>query len=749
MKKTILMVVALLCAFSCFSQVVDFEDLTLNPNSSWIGADGTGQFTSSYLTLYNDYDINYGSWQGFGYTNGTDTESEADTNLSSCVGHGAGNSEYYVTAYVGFDWMGDYSPIPVGMKINTEIAGNFAHRGAYFCMPVALKKYVDREYPSGHFYYKLKASAYANGTLVGEREIMMADFSGDNSYMMDDWTFVDLSWIENADSLNFIALSDDANAYGILTPAYFSMDDFGAQDPNYINYTDVVDFEEFDLEENTAWYSHEETGTFQSSYLTFYSHYDEDWGAPYWEGFAYTNGTSTETNDYNDLSAATGSGNDGSENYATCYIGFYNMTGIKIDTEHSVNFENRGAYFCLPAYVSSYIGDENGTFAENQYYYSVKITAYAAGEEVANREIVMADFREDENYKMDEWTFVDFSWIANADSLYFSALSNDANEYGLLVPSYFCMDDFGAEAPVEINYTEIVDFEEFDLEENSAWYSHEETGTFQSSYLTFYSHYDEDWGAPYWEGFAYTNGTSTETNDYNDLSAATGSGNDGSENYATCYIGFYNMTGIKIDTEHSVNFENRGAYFCLPAYVSSYIGDENGTFAENQYYYSVKITAYAAGEEVANREIVMADFRDDASYKMDDWTFVDLSWIENADSLYFSALSNDANEYGLLVPSYFCMDDFGAENPGSVYVNSNIAESLSIDAYFDAAGMLNLSCESRINDVYVYDMAGRLVMTVAVNDNNISMPFDVVNGMYIISARTEKGMATCKVINNR
>ncbi|MBO7572940.1 MAG: DUF4465 domain-containing protein [Bacteroidales bacterium] len=537
MKKTVLMVAALLCAFACFSQVVDFENLTLeNENSSWIGADGTGHFTSSYLTLYNDYDN--GSWQGFAYTNGTDTETNYYTNLSSCVGHGAGNSTTYVTGYIGLDWMGGtYDPIPMGMRINTENAGNFANRGAYFCMPVLLKKYVDNSYASHNYYFKLKASAYANGTLLGEREIVMADFTEGHSYKMDDWTFVDLSWINGADSLNFIALSnDDAGGYGINTPAYFCMDNFGAQDPNYINYTDVVDFEELTLEPNSYWNGSDESGKFISSYLTLYNGY-----------------------------------------------------------------------------------------------------------------------------------------------MYF-----DEETYGY----------------------------EFE----------------------------------YWDGFVYTNTTDVDTYDYSNISAIVGHGNNNSSNYVTSYIGA--MSGIKIDTEHSGSFENRGAYFCLPTYVSKYVDDANVSFAENHYYYSIKITAFAAGTEIANREIVMADFREDANYKMDEWTYVDLSWIANADSLYFSALSNDANQYGLLVPTYFCMDDFGIQAP-QVFIGQTIAESLSIDAYFDAAGMLNLNCESRINDVYVYDMAGRLVKTVYVNDNNVSMPFDVVNGMYIISARTEKGMATCKVINNR
>ncbi|MBO7572207.1 MAG: leucine-rich repeat protein [Bacteroidales bacterium] len=219
-----------------YPQIVDFEELPLDgENSSWIGDDGSGQFTSSYLTLYNDYESQYDTWTGFAYTNGTDTLTNTYTNLSSCVGHGAGNSANYVTAYIGSDWMGDYSPIPVGIKIDTEYSGDFTNRGAYFCMPVLLSKYVigtDNHYASNQFYFKLQVRAYANDNLIGNREIMMADFTEGNSYMMDDWTYVDLSWLENADSLNFIAISNDtADGYGINTPLFFCMDNFGADAP--------------------------------------------------------------------------------------------------------------------------------------------------------------------------------------------------------------------------------------------------------------------------------------------------------------------------------------------------------------------------------------------------------------------------------------------------------------------------------------------------------------------------------------
>ena len=338
----------------------------------------------------------------------------------------------------------------------------------------------------------------------------------------------------------------------------------------------------------------------------------------------------------------------------------------------------------------------------------------------------------------------------NADSLNFIALSNDDSEYGINTPAYFCMDNFGAQDPNYINYTAVVDFEELTLEnENSAWVGANGAGLFRSSYLTLYNDYDIQYSS--WQGFAYTNGTDVATVSYTNLSSAVGHGNENSANYVTAYIGSDWMNdyspipaGMKIDTEHSGDFTNRGAYFCLPTYASKYIDD---VYAASHNYYSIKVTAFAAGTEVANREIVMADFREDRNYKMDEWTFVDLSWIANADSLNFIALSDDAGEYGINTPTYFCMDDFGANAPLNSIGNS-FAETLSIDAYFDAAGILNLNCESRILDVCVYDMAGRLVKNVSANDNSVSMSVEN-RGMLIVSARTENGMVACKVINNR
>ena len=264
MKKIVLMVVALICAFSCFSQVVDFEELTLQPNSSWVGADGTGQFTSSYLTLYNNYNTTYSSWEGFAYTNDTDVETYDYNNITSANGHGANNSANYAVCYVGSEWTPPYAPIPSGVKINTENSGDFTNRGAYFCLTYYCSQYIANNYPTSHSYYKVRITAFASGVEIANREVVMADYSDDNTYKMDEWTYVDLSWITNADSVNFVTESNDPTYY---TPNYFCIDDFGARNP----YTSVVDFEELTLQPNSSWVGADGTGQFTSSYLTLYN----------------------------------------------------------------------------------------------------------------------------------------------------------------------------------------------------------------------------------------------------------------------------------------------------------------------------------------------------------------------------------------------------------------------------------------------------------------------------------------------
>ena len=55
------------CGGSLWGEVVDFEDLTLEPESAWNGADGSGWFTSgglSFDNVFTDWGGGWFSWEG-------------------------------------------------------------------------------------------------------------------------------------------------------------------------------------------------------------------------------------------------------------------------------------------------------------------------------------------------------------------------------------------------------------------------------------------------------------------------------------------------------------------------------------------------------------------------------------------------------------------------------------------------------------------------------------------------------------
>lgn len=46
-----------------------------------------------------------------------------------------------------------------------------------------------------------------------------------------------------------------------------------------------------------------------------------------------------------------------------------------------------------------------------------------------------------------------------------------------------------------------------------------------------------------------------------------------------------------------------------------------------------------------------------------EWTYVDLSTLGQVDIVMFKMVSTKQNKYGMTTPAYFCIDNFGAENP--------------------------------------------------------------------------------------
>ena len=66
------------------ANVIEFEDLVLDPESHWNGSDESGGFTSKDAFFNNTFNTTYGSWDGLAYSNRTDI-SETDWQISQFI----------------------------------------------------------------------------------------------------------------------------------------------------------------------------------------------------------------------------------------------------------------------------------------------------------------------------------------------------------------------------------------------------------------------------------------------------------------------------------------------------------------------------------------------------------------------------------------------------------------------------------------------------------------------------------------
>src|SRR5437588_12446313 len=102
---------------SLSADTVDFEDLTLAPESFYNGADGAGGFVSQGAFFNNSYDSSFGSWSGWSYSNQTDVTTPGFLNQYSAYNlpnGGGDDSPNYGVAYNS--QFGDaYILLPAGM----------------------------------------------------------------------------------------------------------------------------------------------------------------------------------------------------------------------------------------------------------------------------------------------------------------------------------------------------------------------------------------------------------------------------------------------------------------------------------------------------------------------------------------------------------------------------------------------------------------------------------------------------------
>lgn len=230
--------------------VVDFEDLGqgLSTNDFFNGpvAGGAtttgpfsdtvvlGTFQSETLTLNNNHSQDFGSWNGFAYSNVVDTTTAGFGNQHAAfAGSGAGGSQTYG---VGFNTSGSFYDAPTIERTsdddrqfesvaitNTTYAALSMANGDMFA-----KKFGGVSGGDPDFLSLTITGLDASDSSIGTVEFFLADFRfADNSldYIVDEWTTIDLSSLAQARSLQFSIDSSDVGSFGINTPTYFAIDD--------------------------------------------------------------------------------------------------------------------------------------------------------------------------------------------------------------------------------------------------------------------------------------------------------------------------------------------------------------------------------------------------------------------------------------------------------------------------------------------------------------------------------------------
>jgi len=220
----------------------DFESTpVLASETAWFGQDQTlmshTTFTSGFYDFENTYNISqYGPYsQAWSYSNHTDITTVGSGNQYACnVGTGENSDQYGICN--------------VGNFANNRLFSNsqtaFTPTGAYFTNTTfATLSMINGDGFATQFgdvtnsaggedwflltVYGLGIDSLRTGDSVN---FYLADYRfADNAqdYIIDAWTWVDLSSLTNVYGLDFELSSSDAGMWGMNTPSYFAMDNFG------------------------------------------------------------------------------------------------------------------------------------------------------------------------------------------------------------------------------------------------------------------------------------------------------------------------------------------------------------------------------------------------------------------------------------------------------------------------------------------------------------------------------------------
>lgn len=217
-----LLSVLLLVSPAAQSAVINFDDNVLAPdtyfdpqaNVTWSSGDAT--FTHGWNDTFNC------CWDGFTYSNSTDTTTAGFLNDRSAItgdGIDAGQDNYAI----GYTGNGTAALTFAGPQL---ISGGWFTNSTYSYLAMAFgddgndPAFVKGPFGEGDFFELTVTGLNEAGDALGTATLLLAD----GADVLDSWAWLDLSGLGAVYGLRFSLDSSDQGSFGMNTPAYFAMD---------------------------------------------------------------------------------------------------------------------------------------------------------------------------------------------------------------------------------------------------------------------------------------------------------------------------------------------------------------------------------------------------------------------------------------------------------------------------------------------------------------------------------------------
>ena len=228
LRKLYCLVAILLTAGAANAATATFDDLVLPAESFWNGSDGSGGFSSGGAHFGNNYNADWASWDGFSYSNLTDTAMQGiAAQYNAVTGLGQGGSANYAVGYIGWT-------LPPAMTLEEPgfVRGLYVTNTnyAYYSMlygDAYAKKFGGESGSDPDFFMLTITGRDIDGNPVGTVDFYLADYrfkDNGEDYIVDTWRYVDLTSLGEVMSLEFGLSSSDVGDWGMNTPGNFVID---------------------------------------------------------------------------------------------------------------------------------------------------------------------------------------------------------------------------------------------------------------------------------------------------------------------------------------------------------------------------------------------------------------------------------------------------------------------------------------------------------------------------------------------